>query len=300
MQLPTENDRKCICIMHASQRYNNFFFYSRNYSVPFSGFWFEIFKTSIDPVITHPCNPSPCGPNSQCREVNGLAVCTCVIGFIGSPPTCRPECIVSTDCAQFEACINQKCKDPCPGTCGIRATCQVINHNPICSCPQHLTGDPFIRCTEISKIPFINFGFLCFFSSCELFPMKIRILSVHTPPDDSNPCLPSPCGLNAQCQVINDSPSCSCLPEFIGSPPNCRPECVSNSECSSHLACINRKCKDPCPGSCGANTECRVVSHTPMCICIGGYTGDPFTQCSVQQSEHSAYKRSMQFTGWAI
>jgi hypothetical protein len=95
------------------------------------------------------------------------------------------------------------------------------------------------------------------------------------------PCTPSPCGPNAQCKEINGSPSCSCLPEFSGSPPNCRPECVSNSECANHLACTNQKCKDPCPGMCGANAECRVVSHTPNCVCLPGYVGDPFTQCNL-------------------
>lgn len=94
-----------------------------------------------------------------------------------------------------------------------------------------------------------------------------------------NPCEPTPCGPNSQCRVISDTPSCSCLSEFVGAPPNCRPECVSNSECPSRQACVNQKCRDPCPGSCGANAECRVVSHTPMCVCPNDYTGDPFTQC---------------------
>lgn len=97
----------------------------------------------------------------------------------------------------------------------------------------------------------------------------------------SNPCQPSPCGANSQCRVSNDSPSCSCLPEFIGSPPNCRPECISNDECLPSLACINQKCTDPCPGSCGVNADCRVVSHTPNCVCVAGYVGDPFIQCIV-------------------
>lgn len=107
-----------------------------------------------------------------------------------------------------------------------------------------------------------------------------------------NPCQPSPCGPNAICQVSGDGPSCSCLPDYTGSPPNCRPECVSNSECASHLACMNLKCRDPCPGSCGANAECRVVSHTPTCVCLAGYTGDPFTQCVVQQCKGAYCLRS--------
>jgi len=100
-----------------------------------------------------------------------------------------------------------------------------------------------------------------------------------------NLCQPSPCGPNAVCQVRGDSPSCTCLPDYTGSPPNCRPECVSNNECPSHMACIRLKCRDPCPGSCGSNAECRVVSHTPNCLCPAGFTGDPFTQCLVQQSK---------------
>lgn len=105
-----------------------------------------------EPVVTNPCNPSPCGPNSQCREISGQAVCSCAPGFIGSPPTCRPECVTSSECLLNQACANQKCIDPCPGTCGIGALCQVINHNPICSCPNKYSGDPFTRCLLIGRI----------------------------------------------------------------------------------------------------------------------------------------------------
>lgn len=93
-----------------------------------------------------PCHPNPCGPNSQCRNINGQSVCSCLVGFIGSPPTCRPECIVSSDCAPSQSCSNQKCINPCQGSCGIGAKCQVVNHNPICSCPPSYTGNPFVRC----------------------------------------------------------------------------------------------------------------------------------------------------------
>lgn len=94
-------------------------------------------------------------------------------------------------------------------------------------------------------------------------------------------CYPSPCGPNSQCQMHGDVPSCSCLPNYIGQPPNCRPECVISSECSSQLACINQRCKDPCPGSCGTNANCHVLNHLPICTCAEGHTGDPFTQCNL-------------------
>lgn len=76
-------------------------------------------------------------------------MCSCQREFIGSPPNCRPECIVSSDCAQNLACQNQKCIDPCPGTCGAEARCQVINHYAACSCPNGYTGDPFNKCLKL-------------------------------------------------------------------------------------------------------------------------------------------------------
>lgn len=94
-----------------------------------------------------------------------------------------------------------------------------------------------------------------------------------------NLCQPSPCGLNSFCRVINNQASCSCLAGFVGQPPNCKAECISNSDCALNLACKNKKCVNPCRGSCGANAECHVISHASMCTCSEGYTGDPFTQC---------------------
>jgi hypothetical protein len=83
--------------------------------------------------------------------MKGMAICKCIEGYIGSPPTCRPECIGSSDCSQVLACINQKCQDPCPGVCGLNAQCLVRNHNPICSCSEGFTGNPFVSCSLISK-----------------------------------------------------------------------------------------------------------------------------------------------------
>lgn len=94
--------------------------------------------------------PSPCGENSQCRtKNNGHAICSCLPDFIGSPPNCRPECVHHAMCAQNRACARQKCVDPCPNTCGDNARCQVVNHNPICSCAAGFTGDPFNACSKI-------------------------------------------------------------------------------------------------------------------------------------------------------
>lgn len=39
--------------------------------------------------------------------------------------------------------------DPCPGTCGQNAQCQVVNHLPSCSCLPFYTGDPYRYCNMI-------------------------------------------------------------------------------------------------------------------------------------------------------
>lgn len=239
-------------------------------------------------AVSDPCNPSPCGPNSRCKQNNMQALCSCISGYIGAPPTCRPECVVSSDCPLNEACTNQRCRDPCPGSCGLNAICNVVNHNPLCSCRERMTGDPFIRCYPMRKND-ENYSLTLFRVPNVRNIKNNRIylnLKAERPPAPINPCQPSPCGPNAECQVVNDQPSCSCLREFTGSPPNCRPECVSNSECSNQLACINQKCRDPCTNACGVNAVCNVVSHTPMCACSNGYVGDPFTQCLPQQCKN--------------
>lgn len=112
--------------------------------------------------------------------------------------------------------------------------------------------------------------------------------------------MPSPCGLNSKCQIANDAPLCTCLSEYIGEPPNCRPECVSNGECSTQLACINQKCRDPCPGSCGINSECRVISHASMCVCIAGFEGDPFVQCNPKQSKCAIVVMSVDYIQYCL
>ena len=104
-----------------------------------------------------PCEPNPCGPNTDCRVEAGRPVCSCLPGYYGDPITeCRPECVINTECLSSQACIKQKCQDPCPGTCGISALCKVVNHNPICFCPNDLTGDPFVRCAKREFLFYFN------------------------------------------------------------------------------------------------------------------------------------------------
>lgn len=117
-------------------------------------------KYFSDVTPINPCQPSPCGSNSQCREINSQAVCSCLPGYRGVAPSCRPECVASSECPLNQACSNQKCINPCLGACGVSSKCQIINHNPICTCSPGFTGDPFIRCTTIRKFLFYFISFI--------------------------------------------------------------------------------------------------------------------------------------------
>lgn len=173
--------------------------------------------------------------------------------YIGTAPNCRPECVTSSECPLNEACIHQKCIDPCLGTCGENAQCRVHHHSPYCTCLGGFEGDPFIRCT------------------------KEKLMS----PQPTSPCEPNPCGRFATCNDYGGSAICSCKPGYIGAPPYCAPECTINEDCPSNKACSREKCIDPCIGSCGANTECRAMNHVAICTCLSGYKGNSFIGCSI-------------------
>ena len=103
------------------------------------------------------CNPSPCGPNADCNE----GICSCLPEYRGDPNVgCRPECVLNTDCSLNQACVRNKCSDPCRGTCGQNAVCNVFNHIPMCSCSPGTSGNAFVLCSPVqgTKTPCINGG----------------------------------------------------------------------------------------------------------------------------------------------
>ncbi|XP_018406973.1 PREDICTED: neurogenic locus notch homolog protein 4-like, partial [Cyphomyrmex costatus] len=204
----------------------------------------------VSDITRDPCIPSPCGMFSECRDIGGVPSCSCLPTYRGSPPNCKPECTINAECPANMACMQQRCKDPCPGLCGIMAECSVVNHVPICSCLPDYTGDPFIGCS-----------------------VKPLIVA----PSKPDPCTPSPCGPNTQC----NGGICNCIAEYFGDPySGCRPECVLNNDCPNTRACVRNKCVDPCPGVCGQNAICNVYNHVPMCTCPSGMDGNAFVLCS--------------------
>lgn len=106
-------------------------------------------------------------------------------------------------------------------------------------------------------------------------------------PEKVAPCAVSACGPSALCKPLDDGrETCTCPVGYEGNAyVECRPECTINSDCTLNLACINQRCIDPCPGTCGFNTQCHVLSHHPSCVCLPGYTGNPYSRCFPEPSK---------------
>lgn len=110
---------------------------------------------SLENKPTDPCYPSPCGPNTQCS--NG--VCACISDYVGDPYVgCQPECLWNAQCERNQACIRNKCVDPCAiNPCGREAICYVFNHFAMCDCPYGLTGDASLACSPVQSMnEFLN------------------------------------------------------------------------------------------------------------------------------------------------
>lgn len=206
---------------------------------------YPIERSTPAPIViplAQPCNPSPCGRNAVCREVSGAGACECRHGMMGDPYVeCKFECEIDSDCDTRKACTLNKCQEVCNGACGINALCTAERHVPVCTCPDGYIGNAFVRCYPKPE---------------ERQP----------PPVPIDPCYPSPCGPYSQCRNVGGSAICSCLATYIGSPPNCRPECVTSSECDLTKACVRQRCEDPCIGVCGANAICKVINHSKSAV----------------------------------
>lgn len=97
------------------------------------------------------------------------------------------------------------------------------------------------------------------------------MLAIETVSED--PCNPSPCGPNAQC----NNGVCTCLAEYQGDPYlGCRPECVLNTDCPLTQTCLRNKCVDPCI----LVIKMQFATYTIMCTCPAGMTSNAFVFCN--------------------
>lgn len=96
-------------------------------------------------------------------------------------------------------------------------------------------------------------------------------------------CHPSPCGQNTRCEVINGTPTCSCIKGYFGNPiSGCRHECESDHDCGGQEYCKDFKCRQTCD-QCGIGANCiRTSNHRAVCECPKNYFGSPYTECRAE------------------
>lgn len=119
-------------------------------------------------------------------------------------------CKTNDDCSLSETCLNRRCLNPCAiaNPCALTAICQPIHHKAVCSCPDGLIGDPFIRCSKVPETkPECTTDLDCpFDKTC-------------TNQRCQDPCsFANPCGSNALCQTSQHRPICRCPDGWGGNP----------------------------------------------------------------------------------
>ena len=90
---------------------------------------------------------------------------------------------------------------PCsPSPCGSNAICNERNGAASCTCLPDYIGDPYKGCRpECVQNNDCPHNLACIVNKCK------------------DPCT-GVCGLNAQCQVFNHQPTCTCLSGYTGNP----------------------------------------------------------------------------------
>ena len=201
------------------------------------------------------------------------------------------------ECPDYAACRNRQCINPCAilDPCAPLATCQVVNHQPVCTCPDGFIGSPQTECRprEFLRItPHLLWqnedtaGNTHYFLAA---PQPECVTSPECPlhlaciqQQCQDPCTAHACGVNAECSVKNHIPLCTCLRGYEGDPKRIceEPGCKSDYECADDKACISKECQNPCLfADCGTNAYCEPRNHKADCLCLENHIGDPFSYC---------------------
>ena len=242
------------------------------------------------PACTELCGATMCGINAECVRRNGTVdlfikveskSCLCKKDYTGDPHvqcnliTAGKDCTVDNDCSSRQRCETaatyRKCVDPCAQhRCPFNTECQTVNHLATCVCPAGFTGSPLLGCTKDVSL------------EVEQFSSK---LSLNRSSSETNvkDCASMICGLFSECRIVNGEAKCFCQSNYIGTPPNCKQECITNIDCPAEKACIQQRCRNACRNKCGRNARCRVdsgVLRTPICTCRNGFEGNPNIDCT--------------------
>lgn len=228
-------------------------------------------------------SPCSCGQNADCFVSNHHPVCTCKPGYSGNPQfgCFKLGCDSDSECSNDKTCYNGQCVNPCTvvDPCAISAVCYGSNHRAACKCAPGLEGDPMVKCEHVE----------CYSDyDC---PNDQACSNKHC----INPCKEkNPCATNAMCFVSNHYAKCRC-PETLpnGNPYSyCEapqrdpePECRTDGDCPTKMACINSFCRNPCTelSPCARNAKCDVLDSLPVrtmiCSCPENWVPDASGEC---------------------
>jgi hypothetical protein len=148
-----------------------------------------------------------------------LAKCECTTNTFGNPtvaclpstpaiePSLAAGCSNNDDCPEYTACENLQCVNPCAQNdpCAAQATCRVITHKVVCTCPNGYIGSPQTNChppvkPECTKDSECPNNLACIQDRCQ------------------DPCPLFACGVNAECRARDHRATCTCLAGFEGDP----------------------------------------------------------------------------------
>lgn len=233
-------------------------------------------------------NPCNCGENSICQVVKHKPICSCKEGYEGNPNIrcltigCRSD----SECDHDKSCVNSNCINPCliNDPCGANTECYARNHKPECRCANGYRGDPFQGCRAIECLS--N-------DDCPLDKFCDQANGVCL-----NPCHydKTHCGQGAHCIAQNHNGLCKCNPGLNGNPyilckqDDPQPECLYDNDCSSTLACIDGRCKEPCLelNPCVNPSKCQALATLPvrtiLCVCPDGYISSGSGTCKPIES----------------
>ncbi|XP_071552987.1 uncharacterized protein [Panulirus ornatus] len=203
-----------------------------------------------DPLVkcTGDCRQTGCGSAASClRERDGSYTCRCRdSSWTGDPYVeCLPAvgCRDDSECPTSQACINNKCLNPCVARnpCTAKEDCKVENQRATCIA---------VGCRSNTDCPTDS---ACYNKDCR------------SPCQERNPC-----DASERCEVRDHIPFC--ISES---------GCERDQDCTPAEACISGHCTNPCvmTSACGLDADCRAFGHTPRCSCPPGYTGDPSHRC---------------------
>lgn len=217
----------------------------------------------------NPCEQrGACGMNAECRIISHIKQCSCPPGFTGNQAVecvrIPVSCTSNADCSDLTTCRDHICLPECQSDneCAFNEKC--LKGNCILTC--RVDNDCFL-------------GHICLHNMCLFGCHGDEDCSASETCRDNlcvNPCLDSPCGPNALCQVSNQRASCSCGTGFVPNP-TAKIACVrapaqpcnENRDCSTDTTCMENACMSVCAtdSGCLSNERCDVASGVcrPLC-----------------------------------